>query len=99
MRRAKHPMPPALRNKITEAKGFYQISENGIAYKMQFDELMKLKDYYRKFMPEEEQKFPSLAGWYKDLDKFSKEKVVREGNVPTNPSDFYPDNFFEDEGN
>ncbi len=52
---------------------------------------MKLKDYYKKFTPEGNLKFPTVAGFYKDLDIFSRVKVIREGELPNQENGFFPD--------
>ena len=91
MRRAKHPLAPALRSIISRGE-FYEIKEDEIKYQFKFEELQKLKDYYRKFMPDGRQKFPTLESWYKDLSKEEKMRVIREGDIQTIDSrNFFPD--------
>lgn len=60
--------------------GLYEIKENEIVYSMPLEETRLLKKYYG-----------GVSEWYMALDKDTKDRVTRSGNVPVEKDDFYPD--------
>ncbi len=92
MRRPSKPMPPALWSlRFNPKSGFYEIEENRILYRMNQEETRDLRDYFRDFNHCGGTVIPTVAGWYKGTGKEVKKKVSREGEVPKQPVDFYPD--------
>ena len=86
MRRAPHPVPTALYNlRYNMVSGLYDMVEAGITYSMQLEETRLLKDYFRT------SKGISMADWYSKLDKFTKSRVVVEGNINKTYGDFFAD--------
>lgn len=97
MRRAKHPVHPAIKDlQRNLSTGFYEITEDGVTYSMTLEMTRKLKAYYRAFMPESNQKIPTLASWYKDLGSIQRKEVITKGKSSTSPTDFFPDFIPED---
>ena len=95
MRRARNPMPPALRDLYFNPKsGFYEIEEIGIKYRMNLEETRKLRDYFRSYRAAGWNDFPTVAGWYQDQGNRERKKVIRSGEVPEllpGADGFYPD--------
>lgn len=95
MRRARYPMPPALRElSFNPNSGFYEIEECGINYLMNLEETRSLKDYFRAYRVTGWNDYPTVAGWYRDLKNEGRKRVIRSGEVPVIPTGadgFYPD--------
>jgi len=95
MRRARYPMPPALRELSFNPKsGFYEIEESGIKFRLNLEETRSLRDYFRAYRATGCNDFPTVANWHQDLENRERKRVVRSGDVPVLPpgSDgFYPD--------
>lgn len=86
MRRAKHPVSLRLTGLTYNFKsGKYEIEENDITYSMGLEETRLLKEYFKWDVAR------LLSEWYERLDKETKKKIIRTGNVPKQPNDFYPD--------
>lgn len=88
MRRPKHPVPAELRNLSFNLKnGKYEISENGILYSLELEHTRLLKAYWKN-------ENPSLSDWYSGLDKFTKKRILKIGEIQ-DKSDFFPDLSFD----
>ena len=95
MRRARYPMPPALRDLSFNPKsGFYEFEESGIKYKMNLEETRSLRDYFRVYLTTGWNEFPTVAGWFQDQRNEVRKRVTRSGDLPSIPpgaDGFYPD--------
>lgn len=91
MRRPRNPLPYELRAfRDSLQPGLYEITENGITYSMPLEQVRELRSYYKEFTPGRKFSQATIAGWYDSLDKPTKRKVFRTGDIPI-VNDFYPD--------
>lgn len=91
MQRPQKPTPQQIRFKLKEnfKTGMYEITENNITYSMTLELTRHLKENIVQAN--------SVAEWYKNLDKFTRSKIIRTGTIPTEKdNDFFPDFVPED---
>lgn len=89
MRRARHPMPPALWSmKYNYISKLYEISENGIIYSMSLEKTRELKEGIKLS--------ENVANWYADLSNEKKKEIILSGNIQKPESDFIPDKIPDD---
>jgi len=85
-------MPPQLWElQFNPKSGFYEITENGITYRLRIEETRLLRDYFRGHRSDNGETVPTIAGWYKSVSNPLKKQVERSGSIPIPPPDFYPD--------
>ena len=63
----------------------YEIVENGIVYSMQLEQTRIFKRQING----------SVLDWYNYLDKETKKKITRTGNISEIEDNFYPDQGFD----
>lgn len=78
-------MPPDLVNLSRNfASGRYEIAENGVLYTMELEHTVMLKSWWKS------NPTPTLADWYKSLDRAARKKIFKFGEEPGD-SDFFSD--------
>lgn len=85
-RRARKTISIAIPLQYNVKTGLYEHTENGITYKLTFQQYNDMKEFYRGSNGFD----PNITTWYNSLDRFAKKEVILVGQ-PTPPDDFMPD--------
>lgn len=70
------------------ATQLYEITEDGITYGMPLEVTRGLKEFFVWYGPNDAK---TVADWFQQLKLHENDQVIRTGNVPQAPDDFYPD--------
>lgn len=96
MRRPRYELPLELKGlHYNSQSGYYEISEFKILYRLHLEEVRSLRNYFAYYDTCSGRYYPTVYGWYADLDRFTKKKVIRLGDVEKGSDDFYPDREYE----
>ncbi|HVT83623.1 MAG TPA: hypothetical protein VHD35_00400 [Chitinophagaceae bacterium] len=89
MRRAKHPVPMAIKELHFDVQqNCYLIVDAGITYQMPLEMTRRLKQYF--VWNNVRTKDHNVADWYESLSKEERKQVIRI-NAPEEANGFYPD--------
>ena len=72
---------------FNQSTGLYDADEAGVVYHLTFEQMNQLKAFYTG-----SQCYPvTYENWYNHLDRFGRKQVKRSGNIPSEPTNFFPD--------